>query len=91
MSFLISLALLVLVLIAALFLLARVSSVLRFLAGLAVFCVAVAFLIPIRRQYSIVFPSPVEEAVSAVERIALYGVNPLADVLRFLAGILGLS
>ena len=53
MSFLISLVLLVLVLAVAFFLFTRVSGLLRFFIGLAVFCVVVAFLVPLRHQVSL--------------------------------------
>ena len=92
MSFLISLVLLAVIFAAAAYLFFKAGSgVLRSVAGLAAFCVAVAFLVPVRRQYQIVFPSPFEEVVALVEGIALYGVNLLAGVLRIFAGILGLS
>ena len=92
MSFLVSLILFVLILGVAFFVFIRVSGMLlRLFIGLAVFCVAVAFLIPIRDRISVVFPSPVEDVLSFVENVALYGVSVLVAVLRFLAGIFGLS
>ena len=89
MSFPLSLILLVLILGVAFFLFTRVSGLLRLFIGLAVFCVAVVFLIPIRDQIPVVFPSPVEEVLSFVENAAVYGVSVLGAVLRFLAGIFG--
>ena len=91
MSLLISLFILFLILASAVFLFTRVSGLLRFFVGLAVFCVAVAFLVPIRRRASLVLPSPFEEVLSYIENAALYGVNVLAGVLRFLGGLFGIS
>ena len=92
MSFLLSILLLVLILGVAFFVFTRVSGMLlRLFIGLAVFCVVVVFLIPIRDQIPVVFPSPVEELLSFVENVALHGVSVLLAVLRFVAGIFGLS
>ena len=91
MSFPVSLIFLVLILGVAFFVFIRVSGLLlRLFLGLAVFCVAVVFLLPIRDRIPVVFPSYVEEVFSFVENAAVYGVSVLNAFLRFLGGIFGL-
>ena len=73
------------------FVLTRASGLVRFFVGLAIFCVAVAAVVPLRHRISLVFPSPLEEIVSFVENFALQGVAILVAVLRYFAGLFGLS
>ena len=91
MSFLLSLILLGLILVVGFFIFTRASGLVRFFVGLAVFCVAVAFVVPLRHRVSLVLPSPFEEVIVAVEKFSLFGVNLLASVLRFFGGLFGIS
>ena len=91
MSFPIFVVPLVLILAVAFFLFTRVFGLLRFFIGLAVLCVAVVFLVPMRHRIPVPLPDPVEEVLSFVENAAVHGVSVLSNILHFLAGLFGLS